>query len=58
MPRDRYKNPGRMPTRWPEDTQVRVEWANGRTAINGYLVKQPRWSLTGSEWDIHTFWKE
>lgn len=54
----RFDNPGRAPTRWPEDAKVRVTWANGRASFHAYPVNALRWSRTDSEWDVDTFWKD
>lgn len=53
----RFDNPGYSPTKWQFDTMVRVVWANGRPGLHAYTVSGLRWTLTGSDWDIATFWK-
>lgn len=55
----RFPNPGFAPTKWPEDTQLHVEFRNGTTGQ--YLAKQLRWKPW--DWcgehpgDVVRFWR-
>ena len=53
----RFNNPGMPPSKWGPDTKVRVAWSNGRDALHAYPINALRWTLTGDDWDIATFWK-
>ena len=48
-----YKNPGTYPDKLPTETQLRVQFANGRIDDkNTYKPMQLRWGLTNHEWDV------
>lgn len=53
----RFANPGHPPTKWPEDTQLGIRFANGREARHTYTAKQLTWTIRGWNFDIAEFWR-
>lgn len=53
----RFDNPGRAPSKWPEDTRIGICWANGNDARHTYTVAQIRWTITGHDFDVGQFWR-
>lgn len=48
-----HRNPGAFPDMIPPETQLRVQFANGRIDDkHTYTPRQLRWSLTGHDWDV------
>jgi hypothetical protein len=59
VPREarRYDNPGKPPTKWPRDTALSIEWANGSTSPRTYTRDQLVWEKRGFDFDIARFWR-
>jgi len=55
----------RMPREWPntgkppreKTISLGIRWANGRASRHEYTAAQLRWTITGDDWDIRTFWR-
>lgn len=48
-----HANPGAYPDLMPPETQLRVQFANGRIDDkHTYTPRQLRWTLTGYGWDV------
>jgi hypothetical protein len=53
----RYANPGKPPLKWPKDTALGIEWANGRTSPHTFTRDQLVWDKRGWDFDVGHFWR-